>query len=37
MSKGVKSKIIIHVWFCPVTLGYLYANGFGIWTYDVPE
>lgn len=34
---GFACKKDFHVWFSPVTLGYLYANGFGIWAYDVPD
>ena len=34
---GFACKKDFHLWFSPVNLGYLYANGFGIWLYDVPE
>ena len=34
---GFASKQDLYLWFLPVNLGYLYANGFGIWAYDVPE
>jgi hypothetical protein len=34
---GFSDKKHLFIWFSPVNLGYLYANGFGIWAYDVPE
>lgn len=34
---GFADKKHLFTWFSPVNLGYLYANGFGIWAYDVPE
>jgi hypothetical protein len=34
---GFACKKDFYLWFSPVNLGYLYANGFGIWAYDVPE
>lgn len=34
---GFANKKDLFTWFSPVHLGYLYANGFSIWSYDVPE
>ena len=34
---GVASKQDLFTWFSPVYLGYLYAIGFSIWIYNVPE
>jgi len=34
---GFAHKKDLFTWFSPVNLGYLYANGFSIWAYDVPE
>ena len=34
---GFENKNHLFTWFSPVNLGYLYANGFGIWVYDVPD
>ena len=34
---GFAHKKHLFMWFSPVHLGYLYANGFSIWVYDVPE
>lgn len=34
---GFACKKHFYVWFSPVTLGYLYVNGFGNWAYDVHE
>ena len=34
---GFNCKKDLFTWFSPVNLGYLYANGFGIWMYDVSD
>lgn len=34
---GFADKKDFHVWFSPVSLGYLCAKGFEIWAYEVPE
>lgn len=34
---GVSSKQDLFTWFSPVKMGYLYAHGFSVWVYDVPD
>lgn len=34
---GFACKKDLFLCFSPVMLGYLYANGFGVWVYDVPK
>lgn len=34
---GFANKKHLFTWFSPVDLGYMYANEFEIWIYDVPE